>query len=108
MTVESAADRLSMLADFGQLVTFSPGDSFPSRNDKTATITGIFDNEYYQATGEDIGSNSRIPTLMVRTADVANAQRNSMVELSTGATYKVIRPEDDGTGITVLILEGPK
>ena len=40
MAVESAADRLAMLADFGQSITYTAQGGSPS------TITGIFDNDY--------------------------------------------------------------
>jgi len=107
MTVESASDRASMLADFGQSVTFSPGATFPNRNDETAVITGIFDNGFVEVIGDEANSYATRPTLVCRTADVLNAARNSMVEFSD-LVYKVAQVQPDGTGITELILEGPQ
>jgi hypothetical protein len=107
MSVESAADRANMLADFGQLITFTPGAVYPNRSDKTVEIMAIFDNDFYAVDGGEVGINTRQPSIMARTADTENAARNSMVEIGNDI-YKVVSPEPDGTGMTVLQLEGPK
>jgi len=96
-----------MLADFGQLVTFTPGTAYPYRSDKTVEITGIFDNGFYAVAGDEADANTRQPTLLCRTADTLGAARNSMVEIGSDV-YKVVSPEPDGTGMTLLVLEGPK
>ena len=96
-----------MLSDFGDNVTFSPGSTYPNRNDETATIRGVFDNEYYEIVGQENPARSSQPTLVCKTSDVADAERNSMIEIGT-AVYKVVGVEPDGTGITVLLLEGPR
>ena len=112
MTVESASDRATMLADFGLLCIFSPGATYPNRNDKSVSIRGIFDNGFYDIIGAETDAASRNPTLTCRTDDVNGAMRNSMIEIG-GDVYKVVSPEPDGTGddtekgITVLMLEGP-
>ncbi len=96
-----------MLADFGETVMFTPSDTYPERNDNSRNITAIFDNEYIES-GGGLGADQRQPVAVARSIDVADAQRGSMLELeSTGAKYRVIRPEPDGTGVTYLILEGP-
>lgn len=101
-----------MLADFGLLCIFSPGATYPNRNDKSKTIRGIFDNAYIEIVGDEANTASRTPTLICRTDDVNGVKRNSMVEIG-GDVYKVVSPEPDGTGadndqgITVLMLEGP-
>jgi len=106
MTVESASDRASVLADFGQVVTFSPGDTFPNRNDSTSDITAIFDNGYFAVALGQTEADNKTPTLLARSADVADAAHKSMIEVGA-AVYKVVGVEPDGTGLTVLNLEGP-
>ncbi len=107
MGVETDAERLTRLVDFGQSITFSPGDTYPNRNDKTAEITAIFDSGYFEITGEETGTDSKTPTITARDIDTADAARNSMVEIGADV-YKVVGVERDGTGMTELILEGPK
>jgi len=96
-----------MLADFGELVVFTPGAVYPNRSDKTVEIMGIFDNAFYSGDGDPAGANTRQTSLICRTADSVNAARNSMVEVGNDV-YKVTSVEPDGTGITVLLLEGPR
>lgn len=107
MTVESANDRATMLADFGSDCTFSPGNTWPHRNDQSAEIKGIFDNEFYELIGETARTRSSQPMLLCRTADTSNAVHNSMLEIGADR-YKIVGVEPDGTGITLLLLEGPK
>jgi hypothetical protein len=107
MSVESAADRATMVADFGEAVVFTPGASYPNRSDKTVEIKGIFDNGFFDVVGDEAGANTRQPSLLCITADTENAARNSMVEIGNDV-YKVTSPEPDGNGFSVLMLEGPK
>lgn len=101
-----------MLADFGLVCIFSPGATYPNRNDKTVPIRGIFDNGFFDVLGDEANTASRTPTLLCRTDDVNGAARNSMIEIG-GDVYKVVSPEPDGTGddnekgMTLLVLEGP-
>ena len=92
--------------DFGQLVTFSPGDSYPNRNDATRKINVIFDNGFFEVLGDD-GVDSSSPFCVGVSSDLADAARNSMVEIGNDI-YKVVTVQPDGTGITTLILEGPR
>ena len=112
MAVETDADTKTMLADFGRLVLFTPGDSYPNRNDDTVEITAIFDTAFFEITGDESDADSKQPKLLARTLDAADAARNSMVEIGADV-YKVVGVEADGTadpagGFTVLALEGPK
>jgi hypothetical protein len=115
MTVESAADRLALLADFApedstgdkKVIKFSPGATFPNRNQSTVDVVGIFDNEYLSIAADGPDIDARQPALLCRSADVTDAVNNSMVEIGS-AVYKVVGVEPDGTGITALALEGPR
>lgn len=108
MAVETDTERATMLADFGELVTFSPGDVWPNRSDTTASIRVIFDAEYIELPGDRIGINSNALIAQARTSDISGAVRNSVLERSDGKLYKVTAVQDDGTGMTVLELEGPR
>ena len=107
MTVDTDADRATMLADFDAPVSFSPGSTWPDQNDKTASINGIFDSNFVEIPGQDMPAESRALFFIGRSIDLVNAVHNSMIE-SAGRIYKVISVEPDGTGITMLGLEGPR
>lgn len=94
MPVESDADRLSMLSDFGVTVTWS-GTSF----------VGIYDSEYHDA--DMIGGvpfASSQPRLKCRTADVTGVSRGTALSVD-GVSVKVRNIQPDGTGMTELVLE---
>lgn len=99
MPVETAADRLILLADFGETVQYI------SSVGKTTNITAIFDNQY---TGLDAGGSVEVskvqPRLTIRTADVPNIEQDDTF-IVRGVLYDpaVIMP--DGTGITEIALE---
>ncbi len=108
MPVETDTERKSMLADFGDLVIFSPGNTFPSRNDNSKEITAIIDKEYFEVGGGRAGVASVAPGAIALSSDVEGAVRGSMLEEKlTGLRYRIENPEPDGTGFTELRLEGP-
>ncbi len=93
-------------SEFAKEIIFTPGESYPNRTDKTATISGILDREFIEVNGME----SLHPALLCLSSDVENAAHaigNSMVE--DGADkYKVIAKQPDGTGLTLLVLQGPQ
>lgn len=107
MPVETDTELTSLLSDFGDDISFSPGSTYPNRNDGTTTIKGIFDNTFYEIAGEQGPADSSQPQLVCKTSDVTGAERNSMIERGDDV-YKVVGVEPDGTGITLLLLEGPR
>ena len=99
MPVETDADRLIMLADFGQSVTYTV------QGGSAATITAIFDNQYLEVdTGGEVGFAIQQPRLTCRTSDVVNCTEGDTFVIS-GTTYKSRVVQDDGTGITLISLE---
>lgn len=91
MTVETDADRLAFLTDFGEDVTVG-GSSF----------TAILDREYVEAGGVS----GYAPVLTCRQAD------HESVSLAAGdaatidgADYIVREIHDDGTGMSQIIME---
>jgi len=93
MSVESEEDRDVLLADFGGTVTVvATGLNF----------TGIFDNDYLAL----MGMESRNPMVMCKSSDVTTHSIAQGTALTIGGvSYKVVMPQPDGTGMTVLELE---
>jgi len=104
MSVESAADRLAMLADFGLScrLTLAAGGR--------VNFTAILDNEY--AAAEllgDVGVETSVPMLTCRAADISDAAHGDAVRITaedgTKTNYTIRGIHPDGTGVTVLMLE---
>lgn len=68
------------------------------------TINGIFDNEYYEDPSGEVGLESSQPQFTCKTTDVSSASNGDTLVVSS-TTYTVRSVQDDGTGITLLILE---
>jgi hypothetical protein len=99
MAVETAADRLVMLTDFGQSVTYTVQGGSP------ATITAIFDNQFIEVdSGGTVGFAIQQAKLTCRTADVVNCTEGDTFVVS-GVTYLSRVVQDDGTGMTEIVLE---
>jgi hypothetical protein len=99
MAVETADDRLVMLADFGVTATYTPVGG------QASSVVGIFDNAYEAV---DAGGNVPIaltqPHFTCRTADVPNAADGDALVVS-GVSYIIRVVMQDGTGISDLLLE---
>ena len=99
MMVETSADRLILLADFGQNVTYTV------QGGSAATIRAIFDNQFIQVdSGGSVGFAIQQPKLTCRTEDVPNCTEGDSFVVS-GATYISRIVQDDGTGMTEIVLE---
>ena len=96
MAVESAADRAIFfdVDDFGVAATFSG-----------STVNGIFDNDFIEVeTGAGVGIALQQPRFLCRTADISAAVEGDTITIS-GTAYTIRIVQDDGTGITTLVLE---
>lgn len=96
MPVESADDRAIFISidEFGVLATYKAG-----------TISGIFDNDFVEVdAGGGIPFAMQQPRFLCRTADVSTAVEDDTLVISA-VTYKIKVRQDDGTGMTNLILE---
>jgi hypothetical protein len=99
MAVETASDRLTFLADFGQAVrwTISGG--------RSKTVTAIFDYAYEMVdAGSSAGFAVRTPRIVCRSADVVGIGDGDTV-LIDGDTFLVRVVMPDGTGMTEVQLE---
>jgi len=96
MAVESADDRAIFVGvdDFGVAATYDGG-----------TVNGIFDNDFVEVdAGGGVGFALQQPRFVCRTADVSAAAEGDTITIdATGYTIRIV--QDDGTGMTTLVLE---
>ena len=100
MAVETANDRAIFVGinDFGTSATFTHSGT-------STTISGIFDNDFVEVdAGGGVPFAMQQPRFMCRTADVTTAVEDDTLVISA-VTYKIKVRQDDGTGMTNLILE---
>jgi len=89
MALETDADRLGMLSDFGENYVVN-----------NRTYTGIFDNEYI----EELGMSGSVPILNCRTKDVATVDRGDSLYVRD-SNFTVKEKQPDALGLTILILQ---
>ncbi len=88
MTVESIQDRLDLLTDFGSDATIG-----------VDTVKGILDREFRIVGGIE----SEYPVFECRSSDISGAGHGTNITIEA-VTYQVVGVEDDGTGMTTLVL----
>ena len=93
MSVETAADRTALLADYG--ITVTKADA--------STFTGIFDNDFLAVDLDESEVESTEPTLLARTADVSGLAHGDSLTISA-VSYTVRGIQPDGTGMTQIML----
>lgn len=101
MAVESAADRAIFFEvdDFGTAASYTPSGGV------AATVNGIFDNDFIEVdAGGGVGVALQQPRFLCRTADVSSASEGDALVINT-VNYTIRIVQDDGTGITTLVLE---
>lgn len=101
MTVESAADRLAMLGDFGVLIDWKVGST------TTEDILVLFDNgTVQQEFAESVAALNRRATITLRSDDVPASAGGATDEVTVGGVVyhpKAVQP--DGQGLSVVTLE---
>lgn len=99
MTVETAAERNAMLADFGVDAIFDPVSG------SHKVVKGIFDNVYEEVeAGGRVGIAMQQPRFFCKTADITGSVEGDALEIdSVPYTIKVIM--SDGNGMSELVLE---
>lgn len=99
MTVETAADRALLLADFGVDAIFDPASS------SHKTVRGVFDNDYESVNaGGTMDFAITRPRFYCRSADVLDVTEGDDLEVGDVA-YKIRVIMPDGTGMTEMMLE---
>lgn len=96
--LESEADRLaSIQANGGEL--FDTG--------RPVRLWGIFERPFEEVLLSEHAFASRRPELLCRTSDVAAhalVKQSRITRVADGSSFSVKELEDDGTGMTVLVL----
>jgi hypothetical protein len=99
MSVETVLERQALLADFGEVMTFTPAGGSASQ------ITAIFDNAYQAVdAGGTVAFAVSQPKIMCRTSDVSNATEGDTI-IHNSVTYTMTIVMDDGTGMSEIMLE---
>lgn len=101
MPVETAADR----AIFVDIDDFGTAASYTVQGGTAVTINGIFDNEFIEVdAGGNVGVAVQQPRFLCRTSDVSSATEGDAITINS-VNYLIRIVQDDGTGMTTLILE---
>lgn len=93
MSIESSADQLAFLSDFGVSATIN----------KTSIVTGIFDDKFLMVDDLDLNIESSEPQFLCRSSDVTGIT-DGMTLVVNGTNYLITTLEPDGTGFTVITL----
>ncbi len=68
-----------------------------------ATIQGIFDAPFKSAVAGEMGIESTLPQVLVKTSDVASAVHGQTMTINS-VVYQIIGIQPDGTGMTSILL----
>jgi hypothetical protein len=77
--------------DFAIVATFNGND-----------VTGILDREYVEIEGIE----SNRPVFLCSESDVSGYTRGAVI-VAGGTTYSLVTKEPDGTGMAMVVMEGP-
>jgi len=106
MAVESAADRAAFFDtdEHGLAATYTPAGG------EASTVNGIFTDGFAEILeGEYAGHEASQPIFICQTSDVSGVDEGDALALTdnigTARTFTVKAVEEDGTGITKLVLE---
>lgn len=101
MAVETDADRLNLLNDWGVDATYLRDKRYGSES----TIKGIFDNDVQEIdTGGATTFHVEVPRFLCRTSDTAYVTEGDELTIS-GEKYIITVASPDGQGFTELRLE---
>ena len=104
MAVETADDRAIFVGidDFGISVVYQ------DYLGNITNVNGIFDNEFIEVdAGGGVGYALQQPRFICRTADVPNAKEGEILQ-PNGTDHFIRVVQNDGTGMTTLVLEAPR
>lgn len=99
MPVESAFDRIALLADFGVDSVYTP------EKGASKTVKVIFDRDFQEAdAGGSVAFVLEFPRVVGRTSELADAAEGETLSIE-GVTYHIMVVMHDGQGMTELRLE---
>ncbi len=88
----------------GDLDTFLDNEEFAvDITYNSGTIQGIFDNEFIASVEGEVGIESTIPQVLVKSSDVASASHDDTMTIDS-VVYNIIGIQPDGTGLTLILL----
>jgi hypothetical protein len=70
---------------------------------QSATIKGVFDAPFESAVEGEMGIESTLPQVLVKTSDVASAVHGQTMTINS-VVYQIIGIQPDGTGMTLILL----
>jgi len=68
-----------------------------------ATIQGVFDDEFSSAVQGEMGIESTVPQVQVKTSDVPTVAHGETMTINS-TVYNIIGIQPDGTGMTLILL----
>jgi hypothetical protein len=92
-----------LISDATNLRMLKSCGAVPVRHD-AGEFWAIFDNGYLGIAAADIDVEERGPRLTCRTSDVQSLRKDAALDVCN-ATYRLLRHEPDGTGMSTLILK---
>jgi len=101
MAVETATERAIFFSadDFGTTATYTPSGGSPT------SVKGIFDKDYIAVdSGGSVPIALEQPRFLCATSDVSAAAEDDAITIQ-GTAYLIKVVENDGTGVTILVLE---
>jgi hypothetical protein len=69
-----------------------------------SSIDVIFNKEFFEIPGNEVGVQSSQPVFYCRSSDVTNVEQGDTIQVDS-ITYNIVSVEPDNTGVTVLIGE---
>ncbi len=79
-------------------------DATVSIDGSDSSIKVIINKEYFAIPGESVDVTGFQPMVHCRTQDITGIDTDDTIAVG-GVTYNIIEIQDDGTGVTVLILQ---
>lgn len=92
-------DSFFSLTDHAISAAWTPAGGSP------ATITGIFNDTYFEDVGGPVGVEGSQPVFVCAAASVPGVAQDDTIVINS-KTYSIVNVRPDGTGIVDLILEG--
>ncbi len=92
-----------VLAESGEAVTDSNGQAVESGGADEIEFTGIFDSEYELFSPTGGGVATTVIAVSAKSATLPDAARGDLIDRGT-TTYYVVDVQEDGVGVTRLIL----
>lgn len=96
--------KADILTDLSEAFFKSGADEFEvAATWNSTTVQGIFDNDYLEIEAGEVGVQGNQPRFFCATADISGMVAGQDFVIG-GVTYKTVRQEPDGTGVSLVVL----